>query len=262
MHATSAPPTAPIRSALALPELLDPQRCAFFFDVDGTLIDIAIHPDAVTVPKTLLDDLRVLERESGGAVALVSGRSIESLDTLFSPLRLPASGVHGAQMRLSADGPVELRSPILAEPLRAALAELGRKLDGVLVEDKGTSIAMHYRMNPAIGPRLQALLTAFVEHADDGLGLLPGRLVFELKHRSHDKGSAVRQFMATAAFAGRRPVFMGDDVTDEAAFAVIAQMGGLVVSVGRELPVADAVLPEAADVRALLSTLAARSRRD
>ncbi len=263
MHATSTPPAATTRAALPpLPELLDPRRCAFFFDVDGTLIDIAIHPDAVTVPKSLMEDLRTLDRETGGALALVSGRSIASLDSLFSPLRLAASGVHGAQVRLSSDAEIESHSPELSEPLRAALAELGRKLDGVLVEDKGTSVAMHYRMNPSIGPRLQALLTAFVEQEGGGLGVLPGRLVFELKHRSHDKGSAVRQFMASAAFAGRRPVFMGDDVTDEAAFAVIAQMGGLVISVGRDLPVADAVLPEAADVRALLSAIAANTGRD
>ncbi|WP_341988324.1 trehalose-phosphatase [Azorhizobium sp. AG788] len=247
---------------MPLQDVLDPRRCAFFFDVDGTLIDIAIHPDAVTVPQPLLDDLRILDRETGGALALVSGRSVASLDSLFSPQRFAASGVHGAEVRLSSDAEVELHSPALSESVRAALADLGRDLDGVLVEDKGTSVALHYRMNPAIGPQLHAALAAFVDRVNDGLAILPGRLVFEMKHQSHDKGSAVRQFMATRAFAGRRPVFMGDDVTDEAAFAVIAEMGGLVISVGRDLPVADAVLPEAADVRALLSAIAANTRRD
>lgn len=262
MHAPSAPPAAPARSAPSVLEALDPHLCAFFFDVDGTLIDIAIHPDAVTVPQPLLDDLRILDRETGGALALVSGRPVAGLDALFSPLRLAASGVHGAEMRLSSDAEVDLHSPALSEPVRAALADLGRDLDGVLVEDKGTSVAMHYRMNPAIGPQLHAELAAFVDRVNDGLGILPGRLVFEMKHRSHDKGSAVRQFMATPAFAGRRPVFMGDDVTDEAAFAVVAEMGGIVISVGRELPLADVVLPEASDVRALLSAIAANTRRD
>ncbi len=262
MHAPSAPSAVPARAPLSLPEMLDPRQCAFFFDVDGTLIDIAIHPDAVTVPKPLLDALRILDRETGGALALVSGRPVAGLDALFSPLRLAASGVHGAEVRLSADAEMDLHSPDLSEPVRTALAALGRDLDGVLVEDKGTSVAMHYRMNPAIGPQLHAELAAFVERIGDGLAILPGRLVFEMKHQSHDKGSAVRQFMATRAFAGRRPVFMGDDVTDEAAFAVIAEMGGLVISVGRDLPVADAVLPEAADVRALLSAIAANTRRD
>ncbi len=262
MPAPSATPSASERAALSLPDLLDARRCAFFFDVDGTLIDIAIHPDAVTVPKPLLDDLGTLDRETGGALALVSGRTVAGLDSLFSPLRLAASGVHGAEVRLSPDAEVAMHSAALSAPIRTALAKLGRELDGVLVEDKGSSVAMHYRVNPQIGPRLREALDAFVAQAGEGLGILPGRLVFEVKHTAHDKGSAVRQFMATAAFSGRVPVFMGDDVTDEAAFAVVSQMGGVVVSVGRQLPVADVVLPEAEDVRALLSTLAANSRRN
>ncbi|WP_051356741.1 trehalose-phosphatase [Azorhizobium doebereinerae] len=260
MHATFAPPKAHDRSAAPLEDLLNPRQCAFFFDVDGTLIDIAIHPDAVSVPKSLLDTLDILDRETGGALALVSGRPVAGLDALFSPLRLAASGVHGAEVRLSPDAETARQSPALAEGLRGAVAALARDLEGVLVEDKGSSIALHYRLNPEIGPRLRETLAGFVA-ADAGLALLPGRLVFELKHAGHDKGSAVRQFMQTPAFAGRTPVFMGDDVTDEAAFAVIKDMGGIVISVGRDFPDADVVLPEAQDVRALLDTIAANSRR-
>lgn len=262
MHAPFAPSEAHGRSALPLEDLLDPHTCAFFFDVDGTLIDIAIHPDAVSVPKTLLTTLEILDRETGGALALVSGRTVAGLDALFSPLRLAASGVHGGEMRLSPDGAVDRQSPELPEDLRAGLVTLTRDIEGVLVEDKRSTVALHYRLNPEAGPQLRSLLERFVSDAGDGLALLPGRLVFEVKRASHDKGSAVRQFMQSSAFAGRTPVFMGDDVTDEAAFAVMKDLGGVVVSVGRDLPIADAVLPQAEDVRALLSTLAENARRN
>ncbi|MGU3495662.1 trehalose-phosphatase [Xanthobacteraceae bacterium A53D] len=262
MQSTFAPSGAHGRSALPLEDLLDPHRCAFFFDVDGTLIDIAIHPDAVSVPKSLLDTLEALDRETGGALALVSGRSIAGLDTLFKPMRLAASGVHGCEMRLSPDAEMVLQSPVLEESLRSGLVDLVHDLDGVLVEDKGTSVAIHYRLNPDIGPQLRTMLQRYVADAGEGVTLLPGRLVFEVKRASHDKGSAVRQFMETAAFAGRTPVFMGDDVTDEAAFAVVNELGGVVVSVGRDLPIANVVLPEAEDVRVLLARLAETARRD
>lgn len=255
MQATFSPEAACGREGAA-PRPLSAEHCAFFFDVDGTLIDIAIHPDAVVVPPQLVGALGALQSAAGGALALVSGRPISSIDALFSPLRLAASGVHGGEIRLTPEMGVVQQSPALPPELGAAIVDMVRPLDGVLMEDKGSSIAVHYRLNPGIGPHLAERLDAIIAQAEGDLRLLPGRLVFEVKRASFDKGRAVRQFMENPAFAGRIPVFMGDDVTDEAAFAVVAEMGGIVVSVGRDLPVADIVLPEAQDVRTLIASLA------
>ena len=257
MHVTSVPKEEGRPSRPDAVRLFDPRTCAFFLDVDGTLIDIAIHPDAVTVPSGLLTTLGTLKTAADGALALVSGRTVAGLDALFSPLKLAAAGVHGGEIRLTPEAPVAQQSAALPPETGTRISRLARDLDGVLMEDKGSSIAVHYRLAPQIGPDLQIALEQIVTDYP-GLSLLPGRLVFEVKRAGCDKGVAVRQFMAAPGFAGRTPVFIGDDVTDEAAFAAVSEMGGIAVSVGRNLPVADLVLPEAQDVRALLATLVAQ----
>ncbi|MFG1421801.1 trehalose-phosphatase [Roseixanthobacter liquoris] len=249
--------TIPGARGETLIERLDPARCAFFFDVDGTLIDIAPHPDAVHVPPRLLEDLAALQARCAGALALVSGRAIANLDRLFAPLRLPASGIHGAETRTRPEGEVHASVTPLPQDVRTALALIADDLDGVMAEDKGASVAMHYRSAPAIGPVLEGLLHALVAQSFGHLVVLPGRLVFEVKQAGHDKGLAVRAFMDVPAFAGRTPVFLGDDVTDQAGFAAVSALGGVAVSVGRRFPGVHAVLPEPADVRALIATLAA-----
>ncbi|MFG1396472.1 trehalose-phosphatase [Roseixanthobacter pseudopolyaromaticivorans] len=236
---------------------LDPTRCAFFLDVDGTLIDIAPHPDAVMVPASLLHDLSTLQTRAEGALALVSGRAIENLDRLFSPLRLPASGIHGAESRGRAGEGIHTSVLPLPQDVRDALALIADDLDGVMAEDKGASVAMHYRSVPSIGPVLEGLLHTLVDRTLGRLVILPGRLVFEVKHAGHDKGLAIRKFMELPEFVGRTPVFLGDDVTDQAGFAAVSALGGIAISVGRRFPGVHAVLPEPAGVRALIATLAA-----
>lgn len=234
---------------------LDPETTAFFFDVDGTLIDIAGHPDAVEVPPTLISHLDMLSVRADGAVALVSGREAEVLDRLFSPLGLPLSGVHGAQMRRRPGADLTSDMEPLDEATRRELRHLIDGIDGLHVEDKGYSVALHYRNRPAVAAELEEAIARIIAPRARSLTVLPGRMVFEVKHRGHDKGAAVRAFMQEPPFAGRTPVFFGDDVTDEAGFAAVRELDGLAVSVGRRLPGADIVLSDAGMVRALVRRL-------
>lgn len=234
---------------------LDLSSHALFLDVDGTLIDIAPHPDAVVVPEGLVGLLGDLSGHLDGALALVSGRTLARLDELFAPLRLPAAGIHGGELRLAAEGPVEAQGAPMPAPLRQGLAALGAGFPGVFAEDKGAAIAVHYRAVPEAGPELGRAITALVDEAGDGYSVLPGHMVFEVKPEGHDKGTAVETLLAQPGFKGRTPVFVGDDVTDEAGFRAARAHGGSAISVGRRLDGVDAVMADAQAVRAWLASL-------
>lgn len=237
---------------------LDPQTHAFFLDVDGTLLDIAPHPEAVVVPAGLPDALEALSARAGGALALVSGRSLLSLDHLFGPGRFAAAAVHGADVRLTA-GAVSERAPALDADLRRTLRAAAAEFDGVFAEDKENAVAVHYRARPEVAPVLKRALNAVVGGRAD-IEILPGHCVFEVRRGGVDKGSAVRRFMAGQPFAGRRPVFIGDDVTDEAGFRAVADAGGIAIAVGGARDGAHSVLPDPRSVRALITHLAAEPR--
>ena len=249
------PPKASTADAEAQAWGLDVEADAFFFDVDGTLLDIADHPDGVAVPGSLAADLERLRLRAGGAVALVSGRTVARLDAIFDPLRLVAAGAHGAEMRLQPEGAVERMSPHLPAETRAEAHGVARDLGGLLVEDKGTSLAIHYRARPEARQDLADRLADLAARAPAPLTVLPGHMVFELKHAGRNKGVAIEALMGLDPFAGRRPVFFGDDVTDEAGFAAVRRLGGLPISVGRAFENVDVVLARAADVRALVHRL-------
>lgn len=234
---------------------LDPAADAFFFDVDGTLIDIADHPDAVVVPCELVSHLERLHQRSGGAVALVSGRTVERLDALFAPLRLPTAGAHGSEMRPMPHAPTERMAPPLSSTVRTEALAIAESLGDLLVEDKGSSLAIHYRAAPAVKAQLGERLAELAANAVEPLKVLPGHFVFELKSARRDKGVAIDTFMQAPPFAGRRPIFIGDDVTDEAGFAAVRRKGGIPISVGRAFENVDLVLPRPADVRALVHRL-------
>jgi trehalose 6-phosphate phosphatase len=234
-------------------------RCiALFLDVDGTLLDIAPRPGAVVVPTSLIGSLAAAEKTLGGALALVSGRSIEDLDRLFAPLRLRASGVHGAETRYAraGEGPIDDRAKRLPLRLWMALTEVLFDFPGTFAENKGHSFAVHYRTVPSLRPRLREELDKLMEtHADLDLDMIDGHRVFEIKARGFDKGKAIEAFIGREPFAGRTPVFIGDDATDEAGFAAVVGHGGRAFSVGSERPGVSGVFPTPSDVRAWLAEL-------
>ena len=214
------------------------EMSCLFLDVDGTLIDLAPTPDSVVVPAGLIRALTRAEQTFGGALALVSGRSIAQLDRLFDPVRFKASGVHGAEFRLtdSAGGRWSKANPL---PVRVwdELSTLLSEFRGTLVENKAFSYAVHYRATPGSGPRLHAALETFLaERSDLGLQILPGHFVYELKQPGIDKGEAIRTLMAHGPFSGRVPIFIGDDVTDVPGFTAVKAFGGFGYSVGRAFP--------------------------
>lgn len=231
-----------------------------FLDVDGSLIDIAPRPEAVVVPTTLVADLEGASAALGGALALVSGRAIAQLDTLFRPLRLRASGVHGAEMRLSPEAAVSLRpGAAVPQPVRRDLVAVLHGFPGTFVEDKRFSLAVHYRAVPEIGEALLAALRALIgRHAEADLTVLPGHAVFELKRSGFDKGEAVRRFLADPPFRGRMPIFVGDDITDRPGFAAAIAAGGTAYGVGRDIAGTTGTFDSPAAVRDWVGKLAGR----
>lgn len=243
-----------------LPETGRLRRWALFLDVDGTLLALAPTPGGVTVLPDLPGLLADLSAGLDGALALVSGRPLAELDALFAPVRLPAAAVHGAFLRRGADGSVEAvpPDPGLAR-LRAALEPLARRYSGVLLEDKAVGLAVHFRNAPAAEAALRRELAALRNAFGPGLRLLEGKKVIEIKPAGTDKGSAIRALMTAPPFAGRVPVFLGDDVTDRDGFRAVQEMGGLAVQVGdaADTP-AGHHLADPAAVRAWLAQVRAR----
>jgi trehalose 6-phosphate phosphatase len=214
------------------PPLPEPgERWAFFLDVDGTLLAIAPTPEEARPEPRLLPLLARLQREAEGALALVSGRRLASIDALFAPLQLPAAGLHGWERRLGDGTFVPRHEPTaLLQRLRSRLAAYAAARPGLLLEDKGGSLALHYRLVPQRGPALLRLARRLAV-AEPALRIIAGRKVVEFQPRGADKGQAILAFLEEPPFAGRRPVFAGDDVTDEDAFAAVNRGGGLGVKV-------------------------------
>ncbi len=218
----------------------DLRKCALLLDIDGTILDLAPAPQEVWVPAGLRNTLSRLEDLTGGALALVSGRSLHDIDLIFSPLQLAAVGGHGAELRVVAGGepvvPV-VRALSLNPVLKRKLATLTELGPGILIEDKGYSLALHYRLAPDKGKTLHAAIQEICASAPRGsIEILPGKLVFEIKMTGINKASAVRELMTYPPFKGRTPIFVGDDTTDEPVFPMLSQFGGLGFSVGRVVP--------------------------
>lgn len=226
---------------------------ALFLDVDGCLLDFADRPDAVAVPDTLRTSLAALATRLDGALALVSGRSLATLDGLFAPLRLPAAGLHGLERRAVDGRMVDAPPPApLLEKVRKDARRVASEHPGALVEDKGAALALHWRQAPGAADALRAFADAVLPWLH-GYRLQPGDHVVELRPASADKGDAIAAFLEEPPFSGRRPVFAGDDLTDEHGFAVVDGHGGLSVLVGgRKGSAARYALRDPADVRAWL----------
>jgi len=216
-------------------DLID-SRTALFLDADGTLLAFADDPAAVAPADGLMDTLDALRRELGGAVALVSGRAIAGLDAIFHRPDWAAAGQHGLERRDDKGQLVTV--PVDEEALarlRATVHAVAAELPGVRVEDKSWSVALHCREHPRYEAEL-ARRTPEIAAAFPGFELQPGSYVFEFKPRGMDKGVAVAAFLAEAPFAGRRPVYLGDDLTDEHAFAVVNERGGASIRIGTRTP--------------------------
>jgi trehalose 6-phosphate phosphatase len=236
---------------MTLAEILQPS-CALFLDFDGTMVDIAPQPHAVHVPEPLLEVLVRLGDQLGGAVAVISGRPIEQIDDLLAPLRLATAGVHGAERR-GADGTVTLLDTHPLDRVEETARALAARHPGLLVETKRGSLALHYRMAPELEDVVLLAMQEAVE-ASPGVALLRGKMVAEAKPGGASKGSAIEQFLAEPPFRGRRPVFIGDDVTDEAGFLTVQELGGVGIKVGQG---ATAALGRLADPPALRRELEA-----
>ena len=224
-----------------------PPEPAVFLDLDGTLIEIAQRPDEVTRSARLDVLLARLPGATSNAVAIVSGRTVADLDRLLAPHGLPVAGIHGLERR-RADGKV-IRAPVALDWMQGARDALDRFAEthpGLLLENKGASLALHYRSRPELEDAVQQ----FVADLDlpGAAERLQGRKVVEIKPRQMNKGAAIRAYMSEPPFAGRIPVFAGDDVTDESGFVAVNELGGVSVKVGTGATAASWSLPGVSDV--------------
>ena len=227
---------------------------ALLLDIDGTLLDLARTPDRVKVPHELLRALEHIAHELQGALAFVSGRSLESIDKLFAPFRPAAIGAHGGEIR-GLDGSVSRTAPV-SDAVRAVFTGLAEHVPGLLLEDKKCALALHYRLAPEARPVLEA---AMEKHARlfeaEKIHILNGKAVIEARPLGIDKGTAVTKLARQAPFAGRAILFGGDDTTDMDVFKILPRLGGRGFSVGRRFPGAEHVFETPRAVRQWLTRL-------
>ena len=209
---------------------------SLFLDVDGTLVDFTDTPSGTRSDEELNRLLEDIERSLGGRLALVSGRSIESLDRMFAPRRFAAAGLHGLERRgatgtmFSADtGEWDV------DGARAALQSFSDRHPGVLLEDKGRTLALHYRAVPRAKDAVRALLTETAAALGEAFHVQEGHMVMEMKPRRYTKGSAIAAFLEEPPFAGHTPVFIGDDLTDVDGFQVVDARRGVSIAVGERV---------------------------
>lgn len=220
---------APLLAPPPLAELLAEGPVALFLDFDGTLVAIAARPDAIEVPEGLGTRLGRLAGRLDGRVALVSGRSLEDIESHLVHLSVARAGSHGADRRWP-DGSALGAAPRGLDAGTIAEVEAYAEAHQLVFETKSHGCALHYRAHPEAGESTEAFMRTIA--ARDGLAVKTGKCVVELVHQGADKGGAVNAFMAQPPFADARPVFVGDDVTDEDGFTACSKLGGLGILVG------------------------------
>lgn len=240
----------PPDDSAVLTSMLDQPGCAIFLDFDGTLVDLAATPDGVRLEPGVAEALALLVRRHGGALAIISGRPVAQIDAMLAPMVLPVAGVHGVERR-DADGKLHMAATPDVSPVLARAQALAALHPGLLVEQKRGAVALHYRLAPQLQELCVREMTDAVQ-ACPGILLLHGKMVLEAKPAGTDKGGAIAAFMREAPFAGRRPVFAGDDTTDEAGFAFVEQAGGRGVKVGSGASAASLRLVSPGALRAVL----------
>lgn len=238
---------------------------ALFLDIDGTLLEHQPHPDGVTVDDSLRDLLRQAEERLDGAVAFVTGRNIAMVDRLFAPLHLPTAGLYGLEHRLRADGPVTLaEEPADLAAVADQMEQQFHSADGVFFERKGAVLAVHTRAAPAIYPEVKQAAEEALSRLSDSYRIVAGHAGLEFLPVEALKSAAIERFMADSPFAGRRPVFLGDDVSDEVGFEHVNAAGGISIRVRPDGPTAAKyALPDVAAVhRWLRATIQATTAEE
>ena len=246
------------------PPRADVSMLALFVDVDGTLLDIAARPDAVVVEPSLRATLRRLHARLGGALAVLSGRPLREVDALLGLDDASGAGLHGVELR--APGGAGLALPVAdgrLDPVRVRASAAAAAIPGLLVEDKGAAIALHYRAVPEAEIDARRAAMDLLDLAGADYELVQGNAVIELKPCHADKGTALATLMRIAPFAGRTPWMIGDDVTDEDAFAETNALGGVSVIVGTRRPTrARCALAGPAAARAWMAALVGEQDRE
>ncbi len=231
---------------------------AYFLDVDGSLIELAATPAAVRVDADLLRLLADLQARTEGALALVSGRTLASLDELFGVLGLPMAGQHGLERRTASGQLCSVPAPLAAkQAIKHNLAPLLARHPGLMLEEKSLTLALHYRRVPHLAATVHRLMRREQAAIGDALELQFGKCVVEIKPPGRDKGTAIAAYLTEAPFCQRRPVFVGDDINDEHGFAAVNRLDGISIKVGRGPSCARYRLPNVAAVRHWLSIEAA-----
>lgn len=234
---------------------------ALFLDLDGTLLEIAERPENVRVDDHVKALIARLLETFDGAAALITGRSIAGIDALLDPLRVPIAGQHGAERRDSTGKVQRHRDSVeLLEQARADVTRWALRHPGIQIEDKGLTIALHYRHAPTLGDELDAFLRDWLSAHQGELQLQLGKMVAELKPSGHNKGVAIGDFLREAPFQDRLPIFVGDDLTDEHGFTFVNEHGGISIKVGWGETVAQYRLADVTAVGKWLDQLA-RSKR-
>jgi trehalose 6-phosphate phosphatase len=234
MTAKTIPAFRPHLSTCTSAILANPRACALFLDVDGTLLDLAATPKGVRVPDGLISILQRLTLALDGAVAIITGRLISEIDLLLSPLRLTASGVHGAEMRKAPDREIERVTAVLPPDVVQSMRKLALKIPGVIAEPKGAGLAIHYRLAPHAEADILAALEASLDKHAGAFELLPGKRLFEVIPSGLSKGTALAALAKLPAFRDRVPIMIGDDIGDEAAFAAAEGLDGFALRVAGE----------------------------
>jgi trehalose 6-phosphate phosphatase len=228
-----------------------------FLDVDGTLIELTDTPSQAETDAEIKSLLREVAERLGGAIALVSGRRISTLDVLFAPLKLPAAGLHGVERR-KADGTIQGASFVDSQldGARAAMKIFVDAHPGTLLEDKDRTIALHYRMAPQFEQTARESVLEIAKPLGSNYHIQGGKMMFEIKPRGFSKATAIQAFMKESPFNGRRPVFVGDDRTDQDGFGMVEAHGGISIGVGDRVQ-GQFFLPDVAAVRTWLQRIAA-----
>jgi trehalose 6-phosphate phosphatase len=235
-------------------------RCAFFLDLDGTLLDLTDHPHRVAIDGGLVRLLGALGRSAGGALALISGRPIADIDRLLDHPGFCVAGQHGAERR-DFSGTMH-RHDVSQAALKEARRRFGMmaaRHPGIVLEDKGVNFALHFRAAPGLFAEMQGAVRGLARELGGEFEVQLGKMVIELRPSGKDKGVAIAEFLGEAPFRGRTPVFVGDDLTDEIGFELINRVGGHSVKVGEGESAARWRLPDSASVRAWLAGFVARS---